>query len=276
MLEEGSARTGALLAQMVSKSYNDLPVILVTREDPEPVSRAVRLAGGEPVEAPLLVTRWLDFEIPEGLEAYDWVAFTSARALQAMALRAEAARWSWPPQVPCAAVGDRTAHELQAQGWMPDCVSDEPSAAGLVECLKARGIAGQRVLFPCSAIAEPTFPRGLRAAGALVDVVHVYTTEVPWMRDPSIKPSLAARVGEAFERGCVPTCASPSAARALVEIADAAGVSGRLQHTPVVVIGPTTGRAARDLGLQAVDADGRSLASLARKAVEVGRAQRNR
>jgi uroporphyrinogen III methyltransferase/synthase len=261
----------------MTRSYEDRPIVLVTREEPEPVSQAVRLAGGEAVEVPLLVTRWLDFEIPEGraLEDYDWVAFTSVRALQAIAKKADTAGWSWPPQVACAAVGNRTAHELQAHGWMPQCISDEASASGLVDCLQARGVSGARVLFPCSAIAEPTFAKGMRDAGARVDVVPVYTTETPWTRSPEEKSALASRIAQALERGCVPTCASPSAARALVEIAQAAQVFERLQRTPVVVIGPTTGRAVDALGLQSVDAGGRSLACLARKAVEIGRARKN-
>jgi uroporphyrinogen-III synthase len=247
------------------------PKILVTREDPAPVSRAVRLAGGEPVELPLLATRWLAFELPAALEDYDWVAFTSARALAALAAKAEAERWLWPPRVPAAAVGDRTAHELQARGWIPECVSRQANARGLVERLRARGIGGARILFPCSALAEPTFPDGARAAGAVVDAVHVYTTETVWARDPVQMGALGRQVAQVLEGGCVATCASPSAARALAEIAAAAGAAAALQRTPIVAIGETTASAVRELGLRAVDAGGHDLALLARKAVEVGR-----
>jgi len=249
------------------------PRILVTREDPEPVSRAVRLAGGEPIELPLLVTRWLPFRIPGGraLDDYAWVAFTSTRALQAIAARAGEEGWTWPPCVPAAAVGDRTADELQASGWMPECVSEEASAQGLVECLRARGIAGAHVLFPCSAIAESTFPDGVRAAGAVVDVVHVYTTETVWTAEPSKKYFLARELSVALAAGCVPTCASPSAARALAEIAQVAGVMAGLRQRPIVVMGETTARAVRALGLEPVEAGGKSLALMARKAVEIGR-----
>jgi len=263
---------------MPTADEKSAPRVLVTREDPEPVSRAVRLAGGEPVELPLLVTRWLPFAIPGGrsLEEYDWVAFTSARALVALAAKAESERWSWPPRVPAAAVGDRTAHELQARGWMPECVAEEANAHGLVDCLQARGIRGARILFPCSAIAEPTFPDGARAAGAQVDVVHVYTTETVWARSPERKQELARQLARDLEAGCIPTCASPSAAQALAEIAAAAGVMAELQRTTVVVIGATTGRAVQDLGLRFVDAGGKNLALLARKAVEIGRAHAGR
>ncbi len=246
------------------------PLVLVTREDPAPVSQAVRVAGGEALELPLLTTRWLDFELPHRLEDYDWVAFTSPRALAAILARAEAEKWSWPPDVAVAAVGDRTAHELQAHGWMPDCVSEDQSAGGLAACLRTRRIRGARVLFPCSAVAEPTFPDGARAAGASVDVLHVYATEPVWEREPEQKSVLAQRLAAALGRGCVPTCASPSAARALAELAREAGAWEQLLRAPIVVMGPTTARAVRALGLTAVDSGGRSLAAMARKAVEIG------
>lgn len=265
--------TGAAPGSPVAISPQIVPRVLVTREEPEPVSQAVRLAAGEPVELPLLATRWIEFDCPEGrkLEDYDWIAFTSPRALEAIASKASAAGWSWPPQVAAAAVGDRTAHEMQACGWMPECVSEEASAHGLVQALQTRSVKGARILFPCSAIAEPTFPEGMRAAGALVDLVHVYTTEPVWLQQPLEKPRLARQLAEELRRGCIATCASPSAARALAELAQEAAAFRELQRTPIVVIGTTTARAVSDLGLHPVDAGGRSLGFMARKAVEIGR-----
>jgi uroporphyrinogen-III synthase len=253
----------------VPPNSESMPRILVTREEPEPLSAAVRMAHGEPVELPLLTTRRLAFELPRRLEDYDWIAFTSPRALEALGAKSRAAGWSWPPQVRAAAVGDRTAHELQAGGWMPECVSEDASARGLVESLQQRSRAGTRILFPCSAIAEPTFPEGMRAVGAMVDVVHVYTTEPIWTEHPEEKSRLGQRFAEEMQRGCVITCASPSAARAMVELARDAGVLRRLQRAVLVAMGPTTTRAAESLGLQVVDAGAKNLAALARKAVEI-------
>lgn len=248
------------------------PRVLVTREDPGPLAEAVVRAGGEPVLLPLLATRWLGFELPEGrtLDDYDWVAFTSVRALEAVAREAAVRRWSWPPASRCAAVGDRTAHELQAQGWMPDCVAAEGTARSLLECLRSHGVFGTRVLFPCSSIAEPSLPEGLRQGGARVDVVPVYTTDTVWNGAPERLPLLARDLTEILARGCVGTCASPSAVRALVDLAFAAGALDALRRTPVAVLGPSTAAAARDAGLQGLEAEGRTLACLARKAVEMG------
>lgn len=250
-----------------------LPAILVTREDPRPVCEAVRAAGGEPVDLVLLVTRRLPFQVPGGrrLDDYDWIAFTSARALDALARRAVREGWSWPPRAQAAAVGDRTAHELQARGWMPECVSAGTGARGLVEALRARIGTGESLLFPCSTLADSTVPDGMRAAGALVDVVHVYSTETVWRRHPERKAEIAARLREALRDECVPTCASPSAVRALLEAAEAAGVEEQLRQTAIVVLGPTTANAAREAGLDPIDSGGKSVANMARRAVEVAR-----
>src|SRR5262245_27264754 len=93
-----------------------LPRVLVTRQEPGPLAEAVARAGGAPIALPLLATRWLSFELPGGrnLDDYDWVAFTSVRALEALSRAAPDRRWSWPPESRSAAVGNRTADELQA------------------------------------------------------------------------------------------------------------------------------------------------------------------
>ena len=249
------------------------PRVLVTREDPAPLAEAIARAGGVPIVLPLLTTRWLPFALPDGrrLEDYDWVAFTSVRALDAVVRHVQREGWTWPPETRSAAVGDRTAHELQAQGWMPECVSETSTAQGLLECMTAHGMLGARVLFPCSAIAETTLPDGLRTLGASVDVLPVYTTTAVWDEAPEKLPFLARELATALQSRCVATCASPSAARALVDLAAASGTLEALRTTPVAVLGPTTARAARELGLRSVESDGRTLACLARKAVEIGR-----
>jgi uroporphyrinogen III methyltransferase/synthase len=167
-------------------------------------------------------------------------------------------------------VGDRTADELQALGWMPECVAADHTARGLVTCLSATGLLGARVLFPCSSIAEPTVPEGLRAVGASVDVLPVYTTVTAWSDAPEKLPFLGRELAAALKRGCVATMASPSAVRALADLGGAAGLLDQLRAIPVAVLGPTTGAAAQEVGFRATQADGRTLACLARKAVELG------
>lgn len=253
------------------------PSVLVTREEPRPVLEAIELAGGRPVAMPLLYTRWLPFDMPHGmnLDSYDFVAFTSARALHALDAAAEKRGWNWPPKSAAAAVGDRTAHELQARGWMPECVSQKASARALAMALIRHGIKAKRILFPCSAIADATFPDTCRGAGALVDVLPVYTTEPAWGEKPAHKLELQRLLQENLQLGCVVTCASPSAVKVLVDLAESADCGELLLKTPIVVIGPTTERAARKRSLKTVTCGERTLASMARKAVETVRALRD-
>jgi uroporphyrinogen-III synthase len=248
------------------------PRVLVTRENPGPLAEAIALAGGDPVLLPLLSTRWLPFELPGGatLDDWDWIAFTSVRAFEAVARAAERQGWNWPPGSRSAAVGDRTADELTAHGWMPECVAPEGTARSLADCLSTSfPMLRARVLFPCSAIAEPTLPDTLRQQGALVEVVPVYTTVTAWADAPEQLPFLSRELTEALRGGCVATCASSSAVRALNDLAFAAGVLDDLRRTAIAALGPTTAGAARNLGLSVTEADGRSLACLARKAVEL-------
>jgi uroporphyrinogen-III synthase len=250
-----------------------LPRVLVTREDPGPLAEAVARAGGSAIALPLLATRWLPFTLPaqRDLDVYDWVAFTSVRALEAVARAAQEHGWSWPPESRAAAVGNRTADELQAQGWMPECVSETSTAQGLVECLSRRGLLGARVLFPSSALADAVLPDGLRALGAQVDVVPVYTTEPVWTQAPEKLPLLARELEAALRGGCVVTFASPSAVRAACDLAAAGNCLDRLRAASGVALGPTTAAAARDHGLRCVEPDGTTLSCLARKAIEIGR-----
>jgi hypothetical protein len=90
--------------------------------------------------------------------------------------------------------------------------------------------------------ARGVLPDGLRALGAIVDVIPVYRIEVEHAQDRAARRRLQA--GEAD----VLTFTSPSTARNFVAVlgAQAANVAGR---SLVACIGPVTAAAARDCGL---------------------------
>lgn len=106
------------------------------------------------------------------LDAFDWVAFTSSRAVEPVTRRAP---WSGRgPRV--AAVGTGTAERLRGNGWPVDLVGEGDGAAGLVAALGREGVAGKRVLFPAGNLAAPALEEGLRALGAEVERVEAYRT----------------------------------------------------------------------------------------------------
>ena len=74
------------------------------------------------------------------LERFDWIAFTSARAVDALAERMPAPRGR--PRV--AAVGEATAAALRERGWPVDHVGRGDGAEALVGELAGAGVGAGR------------------------------------------------------------------------------------------------------------------------------------
>jgi uroporphyrinogen-III synthase len=175
----------------------------------------------------------------ERLGDYDWVVFSSPRAVDAVASRVTA-----PPEaVKVAAVGPSTARALADAGWPVDRVPEGGSGAAVVEAFRAAGDAADaKIFFPASAIARDTIPGGLRALGARVDQVEAYRLET--------LPVDAAACARSMDRREVQviTFASPSAMEGL-----RAGVGDTLfrrmaEAVPAAAMGPTTGGALEAAG----------------------------
>jgi len=172
-----------------------------------------------------------------GGRAPDLVAFTSPRAVDALADRAGP-----PAGRPCLAVGPETARRAAAAGWSVALEGPGPGAEALLAALDAAAAAvrvdGRRVLLPVSDRARTALADGLRARGAEVEVAVVYGVR------PA--PDAAARVrGLLEERADAALVASPSAAEALASGAGDAGAP----LPPLVALGPTTAEAMAALGL---------------------------
>jgi uroporphyrinogen-III synthase len=173
------------------------------------------------------------------LAEFDWVIFSSPRAVDAVVDRLEAP----PAGLRCAAVGPSTAATLQAAGWPIHRVPDEGTGEGLVETFRLAGDAsGARVLFPASAVAREVIPSGLTALGAEVERVTAYRL-VTLPLDP-----VACRGAVDGGEVQVVTFGSPSAMKGLRE-----GIGeelfARLARTvPAAAMGPTTAGALREAG----------------------------
>jgi uroporphyrinogen III methyltransferase/synthase len=179
----------------------------------------------------------------EGLEAYDWVVFTSENAVRGVLGRTIVL--GIPPRLGgrsrrLASIGASTSVALAA-AFPEDRIDLQPAAefraTGLLRAFEQRGdLAGRRVLLPASSRAREELPAGLRALGAQVDVVVAYETVEP--------QGLAAAVRRCLvERFDLALFASPSAVEAFAE---AGGEAAR--GLPAAVIGPTTEAAARAAG----------------------------
>ena len=169
---------------------------------------------------------------------YDWVVFTSARAVQSLGDGSLV-----PAGVRIAAVGRATAEALRATGWRVDVTGDSDATGLAREIAGAGPLAGARVLFPAASLAGSALEEALSASGAVVERVEAYRTVMA--------PPDAARVRADLDAGVdAVVFASPSAVSSL------AGSLGAvwpkvLARTGVAAIGPSTERALVEAGVEA-------------------------
>jgi uroporphyrinogen-III synthase len=223
--------------------------ILVTRrpEQSETLVASLRALGATVVEVPLLeIAPPLD---PGPLDAalrqvaaYDWIAFTSANAVRAVAERWRALGESGrPPRV--ASVGPATSRALgqHLPAWPVDrAPAADYRAEGLLAAFQETEVRGRRFLLPVSDRARDVLAEGLAAGGARVDRVTAYRTIAPADAGPALARALADGVD-------VVTFASPSAVETFTDLAPQRGAGVR-----AAVIGPVTEARARALGLDVV------------------------
>jgi uroporphyrinogen III methyltransferase/synthase len=191
------------------------------------------------------------------LHLYDWVVFTSANAVNAVAERMEALGLhgrGLSGGASVASVGSSTTDAI-LERFPGTEIALQPIAGfraeGLIEAFRTRGVRGQRFLLPVSDRARDALARALLADGGDVETVTAYRTTVP--------AGLRARVQEILSAGVdLATFASPSAVE---NLAVAAGAAAR--GLPAAVIGPVTEAAARAAGLDVrVTADPSTAAGL--------------
>ena len=151
--------------------------VLVTGTSAEPYRRL-----GELIHTPLIAIedpgdwRPLDAAADE-LAAYSLVVFASRYAVDALVERllgrgGDARRLA---HARLAAIGRSTSAALRARGLAADIVARDEDTSGLLAVLRDAGpLTGERVLHPCSSLADDTLPDALRAAGAEVTAVTAY------------------------------------------------------------------------------------------------------
>jgi len=185
------------------------------------------------------------------LSRYDWIVFTSQNTVQVVCR--SLAEWGLAARdlarVAVAAIGPATAAALARCGVTPEVVPARYVAEAVVEALATRGdLRGKRVLLPRAREARDALPEGLRAHGAVVDVIPVYDT----VREPGDGGALAAELRAG--RIDAVTFMSSSTVQSFVDLV---GREAAACGTFVVaVIGPVTAATARELGLSvAVEAE---------------------
>ena len=226
--------------------------ILVTRR-PEQAGRfiaEVERRGGRAIVVPAI--RVIDpdswdpcDEAISRLVFYDAVLLTSVNAVQKFMgrCRQRGIGTAALRQVTFRALGAKTAAAIAGEGCDTGTLPPAYSGASFAETLIAEGVAGKRFLLPRSEIGGRELAEELERHGARVDSVVCYRTVPPEPRDarPLVRQLLDGGVD-------VLAFASPSAVQNFLAMLPESARDAVRARTAVAVIGPTTGRAASELG----------------------------
>jgi uroporphyrinogen III methyltransferase/synthase len=159
--------------------------ILVTRarEQAGTLSDKIRSLGGEAVAFPAIEIHppahgeKLD-EALSRLEKMDWVVFTSVNGVTAFFRRLQERRMDIRRlhRARVAAIGAKTAAELESRGIRVDCLPEEFRAEALVEAIRPLVRPGETILCPRANIARSLLVEELTRMGCDVIDAHAYDT----------------------------------------------------------------------------------------------------
>ena len=225
-------------------------VVTRGRGDSDALADRLRALGAEVRELPSIAIgppeSWgpLDAAL-RALDGFEWVVFASGNCVERTLARMAALGIpaSTLAARRLAAVGPATAERLSRDVRAPDLVPAEAKGEALARELGPH-VRGRRVLLPRAADGRPELPRGLSAAGAILEAPDAYrTVTAPAETLRPLAAWIAAREVDAV------AFASPSAVKAVTGAlgADAALLRGVL----LAAIGPTTASALGDAGLEA-------------------------
>ena len=235
-MSDGTSRLDGRRVAVTRGAGGDDPLTVRLRELGAQVMHVPAIAVGPP-------DSWDEFDaaLKDHLEAFDWIAFASATAVDATLSRIVALGLPPPPVgTRLAAVGKATAQHLQGRLRAPDLVPEQATGAALAEAM-APHVRGRRVLVPRAAEGRTELVEGLVAAGADVVAVPCYRTVAA--------PALAlVALADAILGGRIDavTFASPSAVKSVVAALGARATL--LDRCTLAAIGPTTAAALQEAG----------------------------
>ena len=225
-------------------------LITRTREQASRLRSLLEEDGAEVVELPTLeivegASPQLMSRVVEALAGgeYGWVIFTSANGVRHFFHYLHAAghdtRAFRNTQV--AVVGPGTAEALAEFGIRADTVPQEAIGENIADELQGKELTRRRVLVPRAEGARPDLIRWLRAQGAEVEEIPLYSSELPRNPDESVMARIRNGDIDVF------TFASSSAVRNLMKMLG--GDTRGLASATIACIGPLTAETARRSGL---------------------------
>jgi uroporphyrinogen-III synthase len=184
-------------------------------------------------------------EALQRLRGFDWILFTSANAVQAVARRQRDLNGAAPVDgstVRVATVGPATSRAAEDAGFSVEYVAVEHSGLALAEELKDE-VRGKSVFLPRSDRANPDLPEALKRAGAKVTEVIAYRTVAPSKTERE-------RVNELLKEDVDGILFfSPSAVGNFLELVEKKRLEKLQGRAVMVAIGPTTAGALSAAGI---------------------------
>ncbi len=196
------------------------PRVLITRNatKAKALVQALQDYGFEASVVPVTKTVFLhqENELPEP-EEFNWVAFTSATAVEAFAMALEESERAVPQRPKLAAVGQATAYAVRQRLRDPHLVQSRGGGVELADALleEEKGNTDWSALWPCAEEPLPEFPQRLEAAGVSVEPWVCYTTKpipveelrdelkkaAPWQTARVCRSQRCARLCRSLGRG---------------------------------------------------------------------------
>jgi uroporphyrinogen III methyltransferase / synthase len=226
-------------------------VVTRSREQASDLSERLQKLGALPIEFPTI-----EILPPESFDdldhcairlgEYDWIIFTSANGVRFFISRlmeiGKDIRDLKGPRI--AAIGPKTAEELENLKIRVDFIPKEYRAEAVYEGLRDEDLRGKRILIPRAKMARDVLPAELRKSGAQVEVVDVYQTLRPHLGVESVR--------EVLEEGHVAavTFTSSSTVTNFVELLGKENASKLMARTIAASIGPVTAETARSFGIE--------------------------
>ena len=182
------------------------------------------------------------------LRSFDWVLFTSANAVRAVASRAEALnlaveRAAKQPQI--AAVGPATTEAASSAGFSVTHTAKTHLGVALAQELGDR-LRDKSVFLPRSDRANPDLPAALRKLGASVTEVVAYRTLPPTDTD---KNTVAMMINQQSQAVIL---FSPSAVHTLVDLLGRDSLAAIQNRVALAAVGPVTAATLREAGVHQI------------------------